>query len=108
MWWLFVCRIRRVFPHHTHHNLKIMSNPAEIDGYFDLKNLSAYCSLGVPTLRDYLRSGGLPHFKLKGKILVKKSEFDQWLESFRIKTNQELNGIIDSVLESLTHGESDE
>ena len=84
-----------------------MSNSAEIDQYFDLRNLSAYSCLGVPTLRDYLRSAGLPHFKLKGKILVKKSEFDEWLESFRIKTDQELNGIIDSVLESLTQGESD-
>jgi excisionase family DNA binding protein len=84
-----------------------MSNPTEIDQYLDLRNLSAYCSLGVPTLRDYLRSGGLPHFKLKGKILVKKSEFDRWLESFRIKTDQEFNGIIDSVLESLTQGESE-
>jgi len=78
-----------------------MSNPPEIDQYLDLKNLSAYSCLGVPTLRDYLRSGGLPHFKLKGKILVKKSEFDLWLESFRIKPDQEFNDIIDGVLESL-------
>jgi excisionase family DNA binding protein len=84
-----------------------MINPPETDQYFDLKNLSSYACLGVPTIRDYLKAGGLPHFKLKGKILVKKSEFDRWLESFRIKTNQELNGIIDSVLESLAHGESD-
>jgi hypothetical protein len=79
-----------------------MSNPHEIDQYLDLQNLSAYSCLGVPTLRDYLRSGGLPHFKLKGKILVKKSEFDLWLESFRIKTDLEFNDIIDSVLESLS------
>ena len=79
-----------------------MRTPPETDQYFDLKNLSAYSCLGVPTLRDYLRSGGLPHFKLKGKILVKKSEFDLWLESFRIKTDQEFNDIIDSVVESLS------
>ena len=84
-----------------------MSNPPEIEGYLDLKNLSAYSCLGVPTLRDYLRSAGLPHFKLKGKILVKKSEFDQWIESFRIKTDQELNDIIDGVLGSLKQGKSD-
>ena len=79
-----------------------MNNLPETDQYFDLRNLSAYSCLGVPTLRDYLRTGGLPHFKLKGKILVKKSEFDGWLESFRIKTDQEFNDIIDSVVESLS------
>ena len=31
--------------------------------YFDLKNLSEYSSLAIPTLRDYLKSG-LPDKKL--------------------------------------------
>ena len=78
-----------------------MSNPPEIDQYLDLKNLSAYSCLGVPTLRDYLRSGGLPHFKLKGKILVRLSEFDSWLESFRVDTKPDLNNLVDDVLKSL-------
>ena len=79
----------------------MMINPAETDQYFDLKNLSAYACLGVPTLRDYLRSGGLPHFKLKGKILVRLSEFDSWLESFRVDTKPDLNNLVDDVLKSL-------
>ena len=71
------------------------------DHFLDLKRLSRYSSLAVPTLRDYLRApGGLPHFKVKGKILVKKSEFDSWLEAkFRIQNN--LDDIVDGVLESL-------
>ena len=71
------------------------------DKYFDLKSLSEYSSLGVPTLRDHIRSEGLPHFKVKGKILVKQSEFDSWLESFRIDTNCQLRGLVDSVIDSL-------
>jgi len=57
--------------------------------------------MGVPTLRDYLRSDGLPHFKLKGKILVRVSEFDGWLESFRVDGKQKLNRIVNDVMESL-------
>ena len=46
------------------------------DQYFDLKGLSIYSALAVPTLRDHIRVGCLPYFKVKGKILVKKSDFD--------------------------------
>lgn len=71
------------------------------DRHFDLKGLSVYSSLAVPTLRDYLCApGGLPHFKVKGKILVKKSEFDSWLEAkYRVRNN--LDDIVNGVLESL-------
>jgi len=77
-----------------------MGNLSE-DKLLDLKRLSKYSSLGIPTLRDYLRSGGLPYFKLKGKILVRLSEFDDWIESFRIDSKQELNSLVDGVVESL-------
>jgi len=52
-------------------------------------------------LRDYIRSGGLPHYKLKGKILVRLEEFNNWLESFRVDTKPELNNLVDDVLKSL-------
>jgi len=73
------------------------------DKYFDLKSLSEYSSLCVPTLRDHIRSGGLPHFKVKGKILVKQSEFDTWLESFRVDTKCDLKGVVDSIIDSLNN-----
>jgi hypothetical protein len=78
-----------------------MGNLSDTDRLLDLKGLSEHSSLGVPTLRDYLRSGGLPYFKLKGKILVRLSEFDQWLESFRVDTKQKLNNLVDDVLTDL-------
>ena len=78
-----------------------MSNLPDTDRLFDLRSLSKHSSLGIPTLRDYLKSGGLPHFKLKGKILVRSSEFDKWLESFRVESKQELNNLVDDVLKSL-------
>jgi hypothetical protein len=76
------------------------------DQYFDLKALSGYSSLGVGTLRDYPQIG-LPHFKLKGKILVKRSEFDGWMEGFRVDKNEEVNEIVDGVIKGLSEFKSE-
>ncbi|MDH3719982.1 MAG: helix-turn-helix domain-containing protein [Desulfobacteraceae bacterium] len=83
-----------------------MSNLPDTDRLLDLKSLSKYSSLGVGTLRDYIRSGGLPHFKLKGKILVRLAEFNNWVESFRVGTKQELDALVNDVIESLNNAES--
>ena len=70
------------------------------DGYFDLRGLNAYSTLGVSTLRSYINKGKLPAYKIKGKILVKKTEFDTWLiKNHRIK--KDLGSIADQVIESL-------
>ncbi|RZB38008.1 MAG: hypothetical protein SRB2_00354 [Desulfobacteraceae bacterium Eth-SRB2] len=68
--------------------------------YFDLRGLSAYSAVSVGSLRDYVKTG-LPHFKLKGKILVKRSEFDAWLERYRVNRSQDLDNIVDVVMDSL-------
>jgi hypothetical protein len=80
------------------------------DQFFDLKGLSVYSSLAVGTLRDYLRHGNkpVPHFKLKGKILVRKSEFDTWLEAFRVNRKQRLNGVVNEVMAGLKGAKSEE
>ena len=71
------------------------------DGYFDLKGLAAYSTLAVPTLRDYIRSGKLPAYKVKGKVLVKKSEFEKWMDRHRMDKKKDINGIVDEVVGSL-------
>ena len=71
------------------------------DQYFDLRGLEAYSALKVPTLRDYIKSGDLPCFKVKGKILIRKSEFDTWLEDYRVNRAKEINDIVDDVMSSL-------
>jgi hypothetical protein len=71
------------------------------DKYFDLRGLAEYSSLAVPTLRDYLRGlDPIPHYKLKGKVLVKQSEFDRWLENFRVDASK-LEKVVVDVLNSL-------
>ena len=68
------------------------------DQYFDLQGLSLYSTYSVPCLRKYLKQG-LPHYK-HGKILIKRSEFDQWIKQFKI-SKHELNEYVDQVLADL-------
>ena len=71
------------------------------DQYFDLRGLSAYSALGVGTLRDHIKSGNLPAFKVKGKILIRRSEFDICLEDYRVNRTKQINDIVDDVMSSL-------
>lgn len=58
-----------------------------LDPFLDLQALAGYSSLSVRTLRGYLElpaHEALPHYRLPGggKILVRRSTFDAWLEQF--------------------------
>ena len=66
--------------------------------YFDLKGLTAYSSLSVSMLRDCINERGLPCYKLKGKILVKREDFDQWLERYRVNRKRDLDNIVDDIM----------
>ena len=66
--------------------------------YLDLKGLSAYSSLSVSTLRDHIKANNLPHYSVKGKILVKRSEFDKWMQRYRQVKDVDINRIVDEVM----------
>ena len=68
--------------------------------YFDLKTLSTYSSLAIPTLRDYLKAG-LPHFKLRGEILIRLVDFEDWLEQFRVDSGFELSNVVEEIIEKI-------
>jgi hypothetical protein len=62
----------------------IFSTP--LDPFLSLRALAAYSSLSPRTLRQYIElppDRALPCYRLPGKILVRRSTFDQWLEQFR-------------------------
>jgi hypothetical protein len=74
--------------------------------YFTLKSLVAYSSCSSRWLRSRLVDSEhpLPHFKIGGKILVKREEFDEWITRHRvIRHANAINDIVDSVLTQL-HG----
>ena len=72
------------------------------DQYFDLKGLEAYSALKVGTLRDYIKTGDLPCFKLRGKILIKRSEFDLWIKQYQFNRSRDLDNIVNEVMDSMS------
>jgi excisionase family DNA binding protein len=52
-----------------------------LDPLFSLRALTGYSSIGYSTLQRLLPR--IPHFRVGGKILVRRSEFDRWLEQYR-------------------------
>ena len=73
------------------------------DKYLDIKKLSEYSSLSVRTLRDYLtdKADPIPSYCIKRKILVKKSEFDQWIKRHRTDSGK-IHRIADEVLDDFS------
>ena len=70
------------------------------DKYFDLKTLANYSCISVRTLREYLSDpdNPIPSFCLKRKILVKREEFDRWMETHRTDNSQ-----LDRIADELVH-----
>lgn len=77
--------------------------PADGDGYLPLKTLAGYSGLSVRTLRGYLahRSRPLPHYRVGGKLLVRKPEFDVWIRAFRVAETGGVDAIVADVLNGL-------
>ena len=58
-----------------------------LDPFLSLKALAAYSGLGVRTLRAYLSdiTHPLPCYRVGGKILIRRSEFDGWISKYRLQ-----------------------
>lgn len=64
----------------------VISTP--LDPLLDLRALATYSSLSRRTLRSFLElppDTALPCYRLPGKVLVRRSEFDGWLERYRTR-----------------------
>jgi helix-turn-helix protein len=72
----------------------------EFDPYLSLKALADYSGLCVRTLRDHINDPvrPLPSYRLGGKILVRRGEFDAWMVWHRHVGPIGLDGIVDSVI----------
>ena len=73
------------------------------DGYLSLGGLATYAGLSVRTLRGYLThpSKPLPHYRIGGKILVRRSDFDAWALAFRTVAAERLSALVADALEGL-------
>lgn len=75
-----------------------------MSGYLSLKDLAVYSGLSVRTLRGYLadRVRPLPHFRVGGKILIDRAEFDDWVRQFRVRASAApLSVLVEDVLSGL-------
>ena len=73
------------------------------DQYFPLTGLSAYAGLSVRTLRGYLHdpAGPLPYYRVGGRILVRRSDYDVWVRRFR----SNVDTVADEILNDVLHAE---
>ncbi len=70
------------------------------DPFLDLRALAEYSNLSIRTLTRHLADPvrPLPHYKVRGKILVRRSEFEAWMEGFRQLQRSTVPSLVDQVL----------
>ena len=63
------------------HVIEAVSVNLDLDPYLSLKGLAGYASISRRTLQDLVNdtSDPLPSYRVGGKILVRKSDFDRWI-----------------------------
>lgn len=82
-------------------NRRPEDSPIFTPAYLDLQDLSKYSSCSVRWLRSRLTdpTAPLPHYRIRGKILVKVAEFDQWMKHYSLSASpDDLENIVDDVL----------
>ena len=70
------------------------------DPFLDLRALAEYSNLSIRTLARHLADFArpLPHYKVRGKILVRRSEFDAWMQGFRRSEPPVVPRLVEDVL----------
>jgi hypothetical protein len=65
-----------------------------------LKALAGYSGLSVRKLRDHLAdlAHPLPCYRVGGKVLVRRSEFDSWVAKYRQVGQADMSQLVDRLL----------
>ena len=74
------------------------------DAYLPLKTLVVYSGLSIRTLRGYLAHAThpLPCFRIGGKVLVRRSDYDTWAAQFRVTTSTaDLDDLVNNMMQGL-------
>jgi excisionase family DNA binding protein len=74
------------------------------DQYLSLRSLARYAGISVRTIRGFIvrRHEPLPHYRIGGKILVRRLEFDQWASKFRVaRPPIDLENVVGDVMRGL-------
>jgi excisionase family DNA binding protein len=73
------------------------------DQPLSLRALAQYAHLSIRTLRKALKDPvhPLPYYHVGRKYLVRRSDFDAWLEYFRQSAETDLDQLVNDVLQEL-------
>ena len=66
----------------------LSTNGEPSDRWFNVRQLSEY--IGMSAQWIYNNKSKLPHVNINSKPLFRKSDVDRWLESYRVKTGNEI------------------
>jgi excisionase family DNA binding protein len=79
----------------------VFSTP--LDPFLSLRALASYSGLSVRKLREHLADPPhpLPHYRVGGKILVRRSEFDAWMGQYRQVGGADVELIVADVFKGL-------
>ena len=74
-----------------------------LDPYLSLRGLASYSGLSVRTLRGHLQDPErpLPYYKVGGRLLVRASEFDNWMAAHRARWEPRLRQTVAATLARL-------
>ena len=74
-----------------------------LDPYLSLRALAGYAGVSVRKLRALLDDAAhpLPCYRIGGKILVRRSEYDAWAIRYRHEGRGDIHRVVSDVLQSL-------
>lgn len=77
-----------------------MAVQVALDPYLSLASLARYGGLSIRKLRAYLSDVAhpLPCYRVGGKILVRRSEFDAWMVAFRRRGRRDVDRLVADLL----------
>jgi helix-turn-helix protein len=75
-----------------------------LDPYLSLVGLARYSGLSVRKLRTHLADVAhpLPCYRVGGKILVRRSEFDAWIAAYRQRGRVDVDRLVNEVVRELS------
>lgn len=84
-------------------NTECMSSERLQPEWLDLKALTQYACVSERTVREWIHRpyNPLPAVRVRAKILVRRSVFDSWLESYQVK-NVDVGCIVDELIAGVT------
>jgi hypothetical protein len=77
----------------------MMSDPSARPEWMDLRSITEYADVSVRTVGDWIRNSidPLPASRVNRKLLIRRSDFDAYLERHRVSSDS----LVDEIIEGL-------